>query len=92
MLSFTRHPFIVSLHWAFQTKSKLYFVLDYCSGGELFFHLGQAGEFRESVTCFYTAELVLALSHLHSKGVVYRDLKPENVLLDGDGKFFENNN
>ena len=60
-------------------------MLDYCSGGELFFHLGQAGEFRESVTCFYTAELVLALSHLHSRGVVYRDLKPENVLLDGDG-------
>ena len=85
VLSFTRHPFIVSLHWAFQTKQKLFFVLDYCSGGELFFHLGQAGEFRESVTCFYTAELVLALSHLHSRGVVYRDLKPENVLLDGDG-------
>jgi serine/threonine protein kinase len=85
VLSFTRHPFIVSLHWAFQTKQKLYFVLDYCSGGELFFHLGQAGEFRESVTCFYTAELVLALSHLHTRGVVYRDLKPENVLLDGEG-------
>jgi serine/threonine protein kinase len=85
VLSFTRHPFIVSLHWAFQSKKKLYFVLDYCSGGELFFHLGQAGEFRESVTCFYTAELVLALAHLHSRGVVYRDLKPENVLLDGDG-------
>ena len=64
-------------------------MLDYCSGGELFFHLGQAGEFRESVTCFYTAELVLALSHLHSKGVVYRDLKPENVLLDGDGKLLK---
>ena len=85
VLSFTRHPFIVSLHWAFQSKKKLYFVLDYCSGGELFFHLGQAGEFRESVTSFYTAELVLAVSHLHSRGVVYRDLKPENVLLDGDG-------
>ena len=90
VLANVSHPFIVKLHHAFQSESGLHFVLDYCSGGELFFHLGQAGEFRESVTCFYTAELVLALSHLHSKGVVYRDLKPENVLLDGDGKLFEN--
>ena len=85
VLGFTQHPFIVRLHWAFQTPTKLYFVLDYCSGGELFFHLGRVGEFRESTTRFYTAELSLALAHLHSKGIVYRDMKPENVLLDAQG-------
>ena len=63
-----------------KTPSKLYFVLDYCSGGELFFHLGRVGEFRESTARFYTAEIALALSHLHSKGIVYRDMKPENVV------------
>ena len=85
VLSYTRHPFIVTLHYAFQSASQLYFVLDYCGGGELFFHLGKAGRFKESVARFYAAELVLALGHLHRRGVVYRDLKPENILLDGDG-------
>lgn len=79
------HPFIVGLHYAFQTKSKLYFVLDYCPGGELFFHLSRMGRFDEVMTRFYGAELVVALEHLHSLGVVYRDLKPENILLDEMG-------
>ncbi len=85
VLSYTRHPFIVTLHYAFQSPSQLYFVLDYCGGGELFFHLGKAGRFKESVARFYAAELVLALGHLHRRGVVYRDLKPENILLDSEG-------
>lgn len=85
VLGYTKHPFIVGLHYAFQTKENLYFVLDYCAGGELFFHLGRLGRFRESMAKFYTAELVLALGHLHRFGVVYRDLKPENVLLDAAG-------
>lgn len=68
-----------------QTGEKLYFVLDYCAGGELFFHLGQHGRFPESLAVFYAAEMVLALKHLHEKGVVYRDLKPENILLDEEG-------
>lgn len=85
VLSYTRHPFIVTLHYAFQSPTQLYFVLDYCGGGELFFHLGKAGRFKESVARFYAAELVLALGHLHRRGVVYRDLKPENILLDTDG-------
>jgi hypothetical protein len=85
VLGYTKHPFVVGLHWAFQTKDKLYFVLDYCAGGELFFHLGRLGRFRESMACFYAAQLVLALGHLHRHGIVYRDLKPENVLLDADG-------
>jgi serine/threonine protein kinase len=85
VLGFVRHPFIVGLHFSFQTREKLYFVIDYCAGGELFFHLSRAGRFSESATKFYAAQLVLALSYLHSKNVVYRDLKPENILFDSDG-------
>jgi len=58
VLSSTHHPFIVSFHWAFQSKTDLFFVMDFCSGGDLFFRLCQAGGFQESVACFYTAELV----------------------------------
>lgn len=79
------HPFIVGLNFAFQTKSKLYFVLDYCAGGELFFHLGNEGRFDEHRSAFYAAQIVLALEHLHGQSIIYRDLKPENVLLDHNG-------
>ncbi|KAI9912237.1 hypothetical protein PsorP6_009599 [Peronosclerospora sorghi] len=85
VLSVASHPFIVGLHYAFQTEAKLYFVLDYCPGGELFFHLSRMGKFHEEMARFYAAELVVALEHLHSLGVVYRDLKPENILLDEMG-------
>ena len=85
VLGYTKHPNIVSLHYAFQSRSKLYFVLDYCAGGELFFHLGRLGRFKEDMACFYAAQLVLALGHLHKLKVVYRDMKPENVLLDDKG-------
>jgi serine/threonine protein kinase len=64
---------------------QLYFVLDYCAGGELFFHLGREGRFSEDRARFYAAQIVLALEHLHSLNVIYRDLKPENVLLDHHG-------
>lgn len=79
------HPFLVSLHSSFQTKEKLYFVLDYVNGGELFFHLQRERHFSESRARFYAAEMASALGYLHSAGVVYRDLKPENILLDNDG-------
>lgn len=85
VLGYVRHPFIVGLHAAFQTTEKLFFVLDYCAGGELFCHLQKLGKFPEGRARFYTAELTLALQHVHSLGVVYRDLKPENVLLDARG-------
>ncbi|KAE8990944.1 hypothetical protein PF005_g19229 [Phytophthora fragariae] len=81
------HPFIVKLYSAFQTDRDLNFVLEYCQGGELFFHLQQqfSQKFDENTTRFYAAEVLAALSELHANGVVYRDLKPENVLLDAQG-------
>eukprot|EP01006_Ploeotia_vitrea_P041700 TRINITY_DN66564_c12_g2_i1.p1 TRINITY_DN66564_c12_g2~~TRINITY_DN66564_c12_g2_i1.p1 ORF type:complete len:537 (+),score=332.58 TRINITY_DN66564_c12_g2_i1:161-1771(+) len=80
-----QHPFLMTLRYAFQTKEKLYFVLDYYQGGELFFHLKNKRRFSEEVARIYVAEIALALGHLHSLSVVYRDLKPENILLDDNG-------
>jgi serine/threonine protein kinase len=85
VLGYIKHPFIVGLNFAFQTRDKLYFVLDYCAGGELFFHLGRVGTFPEDRARFYTAEIALALEHVHKLDIIYRDLKPENVLLDTQG-------
>ncbi|KAJ3196205.1 Ribosomal protein S6 kinase beta-2 [Irineochytrium annulatum] len=80
-----QHQFIVKLYYAFQTPAKLYLILEYASGGELFTHLANERMFSEDVAAFYIGELLLALEHLHSIGIIYRDLKPENVLLDKDG-------
>jgi serine/threonine protein kinase len=80
-----QHPFIVNLNYAFQTKDKLYMILDYINGGELFFHLKKEGRFAESRVKLYAAEIVCALAHLHNLDIVYRDLKPENILLDSEG-------
>ncbi|KAJ2109061.1 Serine/threonine-protein kinase Sgk2, partial [Coemansia sp. RSA 922] len=79
------HPFLVGLQCAFQTKEKLFFCLDYVNGGELFFHLQRERRFSENRARFYAAEITSALEYLHGMGVVYRDLKPENCLLDADG-------
>ena len=70
---------------AFQTQANLFFVLDYCAGGELFFHLGKVGRFTEERSMFYAAQIILALEYVHKMDVIYRDLKPENVLLDEHG-------
>ena len=78
-------PFLVGLKYSFQTDDKLYLVLDYVSGGELFFHLQQARRFPEDRARFYAAEILLALEFLHSNDIMYRDLKPENILLDDQG-------
>ena len=79
------HPFIISLQFAFQTPSKFYLGLEYAAGGELLHHLSNLPVVPIDDTRLYMAEVVLALEHLHKHHIVYRDLKPENVLLDKDG-------
>ncbi|KAK9684640.1 hypothetical protein RND81_10G222100 [Saponaria officinalis] len=79
------HPFIVQLRYSFQTKTKLYLILDFINGGHLFFHLYRQGIFSEDQARLYTAEIVSAVSHLHKNGIVHRDLKPENILMGADG-------
>jgi tRNA A-37 threonylcarbamoyl transferase component Bud32 len=84
--SVNRHPFVVKLFYAFQDHEKLYLILEYGQGGELFTHLNTEKMFSENVAAFYMGEMLLAIAHLHNNlGVVYRDLKPENCLLDADG-------
>ncbi|KAF0972041.1 hypothetical protein FDP41_009737 [Naegleria fowleri] len=79
------HPFIVKLYHAFQTDEKLYLVLQFLPGGELFFHLKEETKFDVERAKFYAAQIVLAIEHLHKNDIIYRDLKPENVVLDADG-------
>uniref|UniRef100_A0AAQ5X5W9 Ribosomal protein S6 kinase n=1 Tax=Amphiprion ocellaris TaxID=80972 RepID=A0AAQ5X5W9_AMPOC len=78
-------PFLVTLHYAFQTQSKLHLILDYVSGGEMFTHLYQRDHFSEEAVRIYIGEIILALEHLHKLGIVYRDIKLENILLDSEG-------
>ncbi|XP_029308229.1 serine/threonine-protein kinase Sgk2b [Cottoperca gobio] len=85
LLKGLQHPFLVGLHFSFQTLNTLYFVLDYVNGGELFYHLQREGSFPEPRAAFYAAEMAMALGYLHSLDIVYRDLKPENILLDSEG-------
>uniref|UniRef100_A0A665VKQ7 Ribosomal protein S6 kinase n=1 Tax=Echeneis naucrates TaxID=173247 RepID=A0A665VKQ7_ECHNA len=85
ILEEVKHPFIVDLIYAFQTGGKLYLILEYLSGGELFMQLEREGIFMEDTACFYLAEISMALGHLHQKGIIYRDLKPENIMLNNNG-------
>lgn len=78
------HPFIVRLWFAFQSEKKLFLVMDFLSGGELFFHLKRRGLIMEHEVRFYLGEMILAIEFLHGCGIIHRDLKPENVLLRAD--------
>jgi len=85
ILSEIHHPFIVNMLRAYMDEHKLYLLLEYIVGGELFSHLRKAGKFPTDVAKFYCAEVMLAFEYLHSKDIVYRDLKPENLLLESGG-------
>nr|CAD7571497.1 unnamed protein product [Timema californicum] len=84
ILEAVKHPFIVDLIYAFQTGGKLYLILEYLSGGELFMHLEREGIFLEDTACFYLSEIILALEHLHIQGIIYR--APEILTRSGHGK------
>ncbi|KAM5364738.1 hypothetical protein ACJZ2D_011389 [Fusarium nematophilum] len=85
MLSDVKHPFLITLWGTFQDIKNIYMVMDFVEGGELFSLLRKSGRFPNPVAKFYAAEVTLALEYLHSKNIIYRDLKPENLLLDRHG-------
>lgn len=79
------HPFIVPLYYAFQTPKYLYLVLELCTNGDLFGFIEKKGRLEENVSKFYLAEVILAIEYLHNHNIIYRDLKPANVLIDKFG-------
>eukprot|EP01126_Amoeba_proteus_P040490 TRINITY_DN431_c0_g2_i9.p1 TRINITY_DN431_c0_g2~~TRINITY_DN431_c0_g2_i9.p1 ORF type:complete len:293 (+),score=61.87 TRINITY_DN431_c0_g2_i9:800-1678(+) len=79
------HPFLAKLHFSFQNEENLYLIMDFVNGGELFHHLSQQKRFTEDRTKFYTAQIVAGMEYLHGLGIIYRDLKPENLLLSSEG-------
>ncbi|OWB76588.1 hypothetical protein B5S32_g741 [[Candida] boidinii] len=83
--SISRHPNIVKLFYSFHDNEKLYLVLEYIPGGELFQQLAKQKFLNETVSAFYASQMALALKYLHEIGIVYRDLKPENCLLNSRG-------
>lgn len=85
VLSITDHPFIVRLNFAFQNEDKLFLILDYCPNGDLSAYLDQEKRFSEEKAKIYICEILLALEDLHDRDIIFRDLKPDNVVIDSEG-------
>jgi hypothetical protein len=85
VLSGSHHPFIVQLNYAFQSKNHLYMILEYCPGGDLGKLLIRKGKLSEEVSRIYIAEILLAIQYLHKKEIIFRDLKPDNIVIDHEG-------
>jgi len=85
LLSLVCHPFCIRLHWAFQTDSELFMVMNLLPGGDLRFHLGRKNRFSYSKARFYLAQVALAIGYLHSLQIMHRDIKPENIGVDSKG-------
>ena len=85
IMTYLECNFIVKLKYAFQTPTRLYFVMEFVQGGDMFYHIRAAKLFSEPKSKFYICEIILAIQYMHDKNIIYRDLKPENILLNKDG-------
>jgi len=85
ILKQSNHPYVLKMHYSFQTPKYLYMILDLCTGGDLAYHLTKREIFDENESKFFIAEVILAIEYLHSLDIIYRDLKPENILIDTEG-------
>lgn len=83
-----KHPFFVKMLYIFQTDQKIYFVMNFIRGGELFTHLQSEKRFKEERARFYAAQIISAIGYLHKKKIIYRDIKPENILMGEDGYLY----
>ena len=88
ILKTANHPFLVQMEFIFQSDTKVFFVMNFVRGGELFTHLNKVRRFPESRAKFYAAQIVSAIGYLHQKSIIYRDIKPENILMGEDGYLF----
>lgn len=85
ILETVNNPFVVNLEYCFASPHYIFFVMDFKQGGELYYHLRKRTRFSEKVAKFYGAQILLGLEYLHSRNIMYRDMKPENILLDAKG-------